>query len=63
VSQWSIDIEKEVVAVTTDNAQNVRNAIIDCLQFHVLVTASVQDGHSRGAHSFSSDKEDRYPLP
>ena len=40
--EWNIGIEKEVVAVTTDNAQNVRNAVIDCL----LLLAIPCAGHS-----------------
>jgi len=40
-TEWNINIDREVVAVTTDNAQNVRNAIIDfccCQQSLVLDT-------------------------
>ena len=48
--EWKIDIQKEVAAFTTDNAQNVRNAIIDCLLLPAIPCAghtlnlAVQDG-------------------
>jgi len=40
--EWKIYIEKDAVAVTTDNAQNVRNSVIDCL----LLLAIPCAGHS-----------------
>jgi len=49
-TEWNINIDKDVVAVTTDNAQNVRNAIIDCLLLPAIPCAghslnlAVQDG-------------------
>ena len=48
--EWKIDIQKEVAAFTTDNAQNVRNAIIDSLLLPAVLCAghtlnlAVQDG-------------------
>ena len=40
--EWKIDIQKKVAAVTTDNAQNVRNAVIECLLLPAIPCA----GHS-----------------
>ena len=48
--EWKIDIRKKVAAVTTDNAQNVRNAVIECLLLPAIPCAghslnlAVQDG-------------------
>ena len=40
--EWKIDIQKKVAAVTMDNAQNVRNAVIECLLLPAIQCA----GHS-----------------
>ena len=37
--EWKIDIDKKLVAVTTENAQNVRNAIINFLLLPVIPCA------------------------
>ena len=48
--EWKVDIQKNVTAVIMDNAQNVQNAVIDCLLFPGVACSNqslilaVQDG-------------------